>query len=181
MPIAADVVLGEGRSTLADVFLATPDGFPWGHTFSGNPLGCAVAAETIRVIGEEGLLYRARELGDRLRADVRVEAFNLTNTPPLGQPNGTFGSAAFGSITSAGDPRVFELVASKSLAAGVCADQSMRQYLNLGATFVYSYFGNDDQFIAEPIVEFPRHRGAHDDAIPSQMRSDRRSRRWRKS
>lgn len=43
----------------------------------------------------------------------------------------------------------FELVASKSLAAVVCADQSMRQYLNLGATFVYTYFGNDDRLIAE--------------------------------
>ena len=41
--------------------------------------------------------------------EVRVEAFNVTNTPPLGAPNGTFGSAAFGTITSAGDPRVFQL------------------------------------------------------------------------
>jgi hypothetical protein len=41
--------------------------------------------------------------------EVRVEAFNVTNTPPLGAPNGTFGSAAFGTITSAGDPRVLQL------------------------------------------------------------------------
>ena len=41
--------------------------------------------------------------------EVRVEAFNVTNTPPLGAPNGTFGSAAFGTNTSAGDPRVFQL------------------------------------------------------------------------
>jgi hypothetical protein len=40
---------------------------------------------------------------------VRAEVFNLTNTPPLGAPNGTFGSAAFGTITSAGDPRVIQL------------------------------------------------------------------------
>jgi hypothetical protein len=39
----------------------------------------------------------------------RAEVFNLTNTPPLGAPNGTFGSAAFGTITSAGDPRVIQL------------------------------------------------------------------------
>ena len=55
-----------------------------------------------------GKLFTLRE---RLRAEVRAEAFNLTNTPPLGQPNGTFGSAAFGSITTAGDPRIFEFVA----------------------------------------------------------------------
>ncbi len=41
--------------------------------------------------------------------EVRVEAFNITNTPPLGAPNGTFGSAAFGTITTAGDPRVIQL------------------------------------------------------------------------
>ena len=32
-----------------------------------------------------------------------------TNTPPLGAPNATVGSAAFGTITSAGDPRVVQL------------------------------------------------------------------------
>jgi Carboxypeptidase regulatory-like domain len=41
--------------------------------------------------------------------ELRVEVFNLANTPPLGAPNGTFGSAAFGSITTAGDPRVIQL------------------------------------------------------------------------
>jgi hypothetical protein len=41
--------------------------------------------------------------------EVRAEIFNLTNTPPLGAPNGVFGSAAFGTITTAGDPRVVQL------------------------------------------------------------------------
>ena len=41
--------------------------------------------------------------------EVRAEVFNLTNTPPFGAPNGVFGSAAFGTITSAGDPRVVQL------------------------------------------------------------------------
>jgi hypothetical protein len=47
---------------------------------------------------------------ERWRAEFRAEAFNVTNTPSLGQPNGSFGAAAFGSITTALDPRVFELV-----------------------------------------------------------------------
>ena len=41
--------------------------------------------------------------------EVRVEVFNLTNTPPLLAPNTTAGSAAFGTITAAGDPRVVQL------------------------------------------------------------------------
>jgi hypothetical protein len=50
---------------------------------------------------------------ERLTSDVksalRAEVFNLTNTPPLGPPNGVAGTAAFGTITSAGDPRVLQL------------------------------------------------------------------------
>ncbi len=41
--------------------------------------------------------------------EFRAEVFNLTNTPPLGAPNTTVGAAAFGTITSAGDPRVVQL------------------------------------------------------------------------
>lgn len=49
-------------------------------------------------------------LTERVRTEFRAEAFNVANTPPLGNPNGSFGNAAFGSITTALDPRVFELV-----------------------------------------------------------------------
>jgi hypothetical protein len=41
--------------------------------------------------------------------ELRAEIFNLLNTPPLGSPNGVAGSAAFGTITTAGDPRVVQL------------------------------------------------------------------------
>jgi hypothetical protein len=47
-------------------------------------------------------------LTERFRLEVRAEAFNVSNTPPLNDPNGSFGSAAFGTITSAGNPRDFE-------------------------------------------------------------------------
>jgi hypothetical protein len=49
-------------------------------------------------------------IAERFRAEFRAEAFNVTNTPPLGAPNTSFGNAAFGSITTALDPRVFEFV-----------------------------------------------------------------------
>ena len=55
---------------VADVLMARPDGFPVGHTFSGYPLGCAVGAEMIRVIEDEGLLANAEAMGARLRVGV---------------------------------------------------------------------------------------------------------------
>jgi hypothetical protein len=45
----------------------------------------------------------------RRSLELRAEAFNLTNTPAFGAPNGTFGSPAFGTITSALDPRVLQV------------------------------------------------------------------------
>lgn len=49
-------------------------------------------------------LYRETAL------EFRAEMFNTTNTPAFSQPNGSFGSAAFGSITSTvTDPRVMQL------------------------------------------------------------------------
>ncbi len=47
---------------------------------------------------------------EQVRAEFRAEAFNVTNTPPLAAPNTSFGNAAFGTITRALDPRVFEFV-----------------------------------------------------------------------
>jgi Carboxypeptidase regulatory-like domain len=42
--------------------------------------------------------------------EFRAEFFNVTNTPAFAQPNGSFGSAAFGSITGTfTDPRVMQL------------------------------------------------------------------------
>lgn len=56
------------------------------------------------------MLGKTFQVTERLRTEFRAEAFNVTNTPPLGNPNGSFGNAAFGTITTALDPRVFELV-----------------------------------------------------------------------
>ena len=41
--------------------------------------------------------------------EIRAEAFNLLNTPLLGNPNAVLGAANFGTITTAGDPRVIQL------------------------------------------------------------------------
>jgi hypothetical protein len=51
---------------------------------------------------------RVRLQGSR-SLEVRAEMFNATNTPPFGAPNTTAGAAAFGTITTAGDPRVVQV------------------------------------------------------------------------
>jgi hypothetical protein len=43
--------------------------------------------------------------------ELRAEIFNLLNTPPLGAPAAVFGAANFGTITTAGDPRVVQVAA----------------------------------------------------------------------
>jgi hypothetical protein len=53
-------------------------------------------------------LIKRTYFGENRNLEFRVEAFNLTNTPPLGAPNAVVGAAGFGSITSAGDPRVLQ-------------------------------------------------------------------------
>ena len=54
------------------------------------------------------MIGKTFRLNERLNLEFRAEAFNVSNTPPLNDPNGIFGNAAFGSIISAGNPRDFE-------------------------------------------------------------------------
>jgi hypothetical protein len=55
-------------------------------------------------------LLKHTVIGEGIDAEIRAEIFNLSNTPAFAQPNGSYGSAAFGSITStATDPRVVQL------------------------------------------------------------------------
>jgi len=60
------------------------------------------------------MIGKTFRLAERLKLEFRAEAFNISNTPPLNDPNGSFGSAAFGSITAAGNPRDFEFVVKMS-------------------------------------------------------------------
>jgi Carboxypeptidase regulatory-like domain len=55
-------------------------------------------------------LVKHTHLAEFADLEFRAEVFDLTNTPAFAQPNGSFGSAAFGSITSTTtDPRVLQL------------------------------------------------------------------------
>ena len=54
------------------------------------------------------MIGKTFRLTERVSFEFRAEAFNISNTPPLNDPNGSFGSAAFGTIISAGNPRDIE-------------------------------------------------------------------------
>src|SRR6202040_3681430 len=56
------------RREVMDVF--TPGSH--GSTFGGNPLAAAVGLEALRVIRDEGLVERSRELGEHLLARLRA-------------------------------------------------------------------------------------------------------------
>jgi hypothetical protein len=53
-------------------------------------------------------LIKRTYIREQMNVEFRAEAFNFTNTPPLNAPNTVLATPGFGSITSAGDPRVLQ-------------------------------------------------------------------------
>jgi hypothetical protein len=54
-------------------------------------------------------LIKHTHISEKFDAELRAEIFDITNTPAFAQPNGSFGAAAFGSITATTtDPRVLQ-------------------------------------------------------------------------
>ena len=51
----------------------TTTGFVHGFTWSHNAVGAAAALEVLRIVRDEDLVQRSRELGDRLRASLHAE------------------------------------------------------------------------------------------------------------
>ena len=88
-----------------------------GGTFGGNPLACAAAIETIRVIREEGLLENAQARGEHLTSGLRhlQERYELIGdvrglglmigaefTDPEGKPDGVISKAVVASCLEQG-------------------------------------------------------------------------------
>jgi len=60
-------------------------------------------------------LVKHTQLAEHSEVEFRAEMFNVTNTPAFAQPNGSFGAAAFGSITATTtDPRVVQFAVKLS-------------------------------------------------------------------
>jgi adenosylmethionine-8-amino-7-oxononanoate aminotransferase len=68
LPFAATLATEE----IYDAFLSADRArtFFHGHSYTGNPLGCAVAIESLRLFEEERTLERARAIGRRLEAGL---------------------------------------------------------------------------------------------------------------
>ena len=56
-------------------------------------------------------LSRRIPLSNGVALELRAELFNALNTPAFGAPNAVAGAANFGTVTTAGDPRVAQLAA----------------------------------------------------------------------
>lgn len=53
-------------------------------------------------------LFKSFPLSEKRRAELRGEAFNITNTPQFNNPNSSIGFTGAGKITSAGNPTVYQ-------------------------------------------------------------------------
>lgn len=80
-PIGATIV----RKPIADAFTGGPDRtFRHGHTYSGHPVGCAVALENIRLIERDGLAAQAAASGAYLLERLQ----SLDHHPTFGGARG---------------------------------------------------------------------------------------------
>ncbi|MGH9914520.1 MAG: TonB-dependent receptor domain-containing protein, partial [Pyrinomonadaceae bacterium] len=52
-------------------------------------------------INLDGSIFKRVRLTERIRAELRADAFNVSNTPHFNNPDGNFGSSTFGQVTSA--------------------------------------------------------------------------------
>ena len=108
---------------IADVFAAAPEGFPYGHTYSGNPVGCAVAAEVIRTIRDDGLLENSAEMGKRLHEGL-VEIAD--RSPHIGQVRGR---GLLQGLELVADKDILEpLTGASYRLAGLARDQKLMVY-----------------------------------------------------
>jgi putrescine aminotransferase len=64
--------------------LGRDHGFPVGFTYNGHPTACAVALRNLEIIEAEGLLDRARHVGDHLLRELSA----LEELPVVGEVRG---------------------------------------------------------------------------------------------
>jgi len=71
------------RNEIADVVMSG-DGFPNGFTYTGHPVGCAIALANLDIVEKEGLLQNAERMGRYLLAGLET----LLDLPTVGEIRG---------------------------------------------------------------------------------------------
>jgi adenosylmethionine-8-amino-7-oxononanoate aminotransferase len=79
VPLAGFIVSGRIHQALLDS--PATEKFMHGYTNAGHPTACAVGLRNLQIIEEEGLVERAAEMGDRLRAGLE----QVTEHPNVGE------------------------------------------------------------------------------------------------
>ena len=99
-------------NVIGDWHLANPTIQQWFNTAAFAPNAKYTFGDAGRnILRGPGLInldiaaHKSFRITERVSAQLRLESFNATNTPALGNPNTTLGSLQFGQITSAGAPR----------------------------------------------------------------------------
>jgi hypothetical protein len=78
---------------------------------NSNPIPGTAGRNLVRGPGytnDDLSLFKSFSLPKKLNLQLRVESFNLLNTPHYGNPNASRNNGSFGSITSAGDGRILQ-------------------------------------------------------------------------
>jgi hypothetical protein len=101
---------GSRESRLNEWFNTSCFGAPAAYTF-GNLSRTLPNLRTDGIHNLDAALFKNFALRtERLKLQLRGEAFNLLNTPEFGAPNTSLGSATFGQITSqANNPRLLQV------------------------------------------------------------------------
>lgn len=107
--VVGDAVLPSGQRTVNDWFNTAAFAQPAIYTFGNAARNDVRAPGMVDMDLSLGRNFRLRE---RMTLQFRGEAFNIFNHTNLSLPNGTFGSAAFGTITAAGPARVLQVGAT---------------------------------------------------------------------
>ena len=84
--------IDSSRTTLANLYPASPTGFPYGN--EGRNLLHGPGTETVNFS-----LFKNFPIAERMRFQFRFETFGLFNHTNFNNPSSTFGTSSFGNIT----------------------------------------------------------------------------------
>jgi hypothetical protein len=107
--VVGNPILPSGQRTVNEWFNTAAFAQPAIYTFGNAGRNNVRAPGTVDMDLSLGRNFRLRE---RMTLQFRGEAFNVLNHTNLLLPNATFGSAAFATITSAGQARVLQVGAT---------------------------------------------------------------------